>query len=102
MSEVSERWNSFICDSRGCYLVNDPEITFQDHEEAEAYCDERNRALVGQMVLEERARIIGIIKGRMDLHNEFIDHCVKQDVRVSNSFFIALSELRCILRGIEQ
>ena len=57
MSEVSERWNSFICDGRGCYLVNDPEITFQDHEEAEAYCDERNRALAGQMVLEERSTI---------------------------------------------
>ena len=51
---------------------------------------------------EERARIIGVIKGRMDLHNEFIDHCVKQDVRVSDSFFNALAELRCILRGIEQ
>jgi len=51
---------------------------------------------------EERARIIGVIKGRMDLHNEFIDHCVKQDVRVSDSFFFALAELRCILRGIEQ
>jgi hypothetical protein len=102
MSEAQERWNSFICDGRGCYLVNDPEITFQDHEEATAYCDEHNRALVGQMVLEERARLIDIIKGRMALHNEFIDHCVKQDVRVSDSFFIALAELRCILRGIEQ
>jgi hypothetical protein len=58
MTDVSERWNSFICDSRGCYLVNDPEITFQDHEEAEAYCDEHNRALAGQMVMEESAKIV--------------------------------------------
>lgn len=58
MSKVSERWYSYICDSRGCYLVNDPEITFQDHEEAEAYCDERNRALVGQAAAEERAKIV--------------------------------------------
>jgi hypothetical protein len=61
MSEVSERWNSYICDSRGCYLVNDPEITFQDHEEAEAYCDEHNRALVGQAA-EERAKIVAWLK----------------------------------------
>ena len=62
MSEVSERWNSYICDSRGCYLVNDPEITFQDHEEAEAYCDEYNRALVGQAAAEERARIVAWLR----------------------------------------
>ena len=62
MSEVSERWNSYICDSRGCYLVNDPEITFQDHEEAEAYCDERNRALVGQAADQERAKIVAWLR----------------------------------------
>ena len=57
MSEVKEMWHSFICDGRGCYLVNDPEITFQDHEEAEAYCDEQNRNLLAKAALWEREQI---------------------------------------------
>ena len=102
MSEVSERWHDWRYDGRGYYLVNDPEITFQDDAEAEAYCDEHNRALVGQAALEERARIIGVINKRMALHNEFINSCVEHDVRVGDSFFGALAELRCILREIEK
>ena len=50
----------------------------------------------------ERARITDIINGRMSIHNEFINDCVKQDVRVSDSFFIALAELRAIVREIER
>ena len=100
MSDVSERWHDWRYDGRGYYLVNDPEITFQDDAEADAYCDEHNRALVGQAALEERARIIGIINKLMALHNEFINSCVEHDVRVPHSFFGALAELRCILREI--
>jgi hypothetical protein len=51
---------------------------------------------------EERARIIGVINKRMALHNEFINSCVEHDVRVGDSFFGALAELRCVLRGIEK
>jgi hypothetical protein len=69
MSKVSERWYSYICDSRGCYLVNDPEITFQDHEEAEAYCDERNRALVGQAAAEERAKIVAWLRENEEIYD---------------------------------
>ena len=101
MSEVSERWHDWRYDGRGYYLVNDPEITFQDDAEAEAYCDEHNRALVGQAVLEERARIVGIINGRISLHNEFINSIANHNIKVSDSFFTALAELHCILRGIE-
>jgi hypothetical protein len=57
MSEVSERWHDWRYDGRGYYLVNDPEITFQDDAEADAYCDEHNRALVGQAAAEEREKI---------------------------------------------
>lgn len=64
--------------------------------------DEYNRALMSQVRMEERARIVGIINGRMALHNEFINSCVEHDIKVSDSFFIALAELRSILRGIEQ
>jgi hypothetical protein len=55
-----------------------------------------------QAAEQERTRIIDLINGRMSIHNEFINDCVKHDVRVSDSFFIALSELRSILREIER
>ena len=102
MTDVSERWNDWTYDGRGWYLTNDPEVTFYGEEEAMAYCDEHNRALIGQVVREERARIINIVNKRMALHNDFIDGCVDNDVRVSDSFFIALSELRSLLREIEK
>jgi hypothetical protein len=50
---------------------------------------------------QERTRIVALINGRMDIHNGFINHCVEHDVRVSDSIFIALSELRSLLRIIE-
>ena len=58
--------------------------------------------LIRYGVEQERTRIIDLINGRMSIHNEFINDCVKHDVRVSDSFFIALSELRSILREIEK
>ena len=62
MSEVSERWHDWRYDGRGYYLVNDPEITFQDDAEADAYCDEHNRELVGQAAAEERAKIVASMR----------------------------------------
>lgn len=102
MNEVQESWYDWTYDGRGWYLVNDPEITFDSQEEADAYCDEHNRALAGQAAIEERKRILNLINGRMSIHNEFINDCVKHDVRVSDSFFTALAELRSIVREIER
>ena len=58
MTELREDWHDWRYDGRGYYLVNDPEITFQDDAEAMAYCDEHNRALVGQAAIRERERIV--------------------------------------------
>jgi hypothetical protein len=69
MNKVQAVWNDFICDSRGCYLVNDPEITFIDHEEAAAHCDEHNRALAGQAVLQERAAIVADLRAMSALYS---------------------------------
>lgn len=58
MSELQEQWVVWREDGRGWYLVNDPEITFDSEEEADAYCDEHNRALAGQAAIAERKRIV--------------------------------------------
>ncbi len=58
MTELHEDWHDWRYDGRGYYLVNDPEITFQDEVEAQDYCDEHNRALAGKAVIRERAKIV--------------------------------------------
>jgi hypothetical protein len=73
MSEVSERWHDWRYDGRGYYLVNDPEITFQDDAEADAYCDEHNRALVGQAALEERAKTVAWLREKQEAFQELMD-----------------------------
>lgn len=50
---------------------------------------------------EERARIVGIIQGRIEIHSRFIEHCMDNDVRVTPSIFSAVTELRSLLREIE-
>lgn len=50
---------------------------------------------------EERARIVGIIQGRIDTHSRFIEYCMGNDVRVTPSIFSAVMELRSLLRRIE-
>ena len=50
---------------------------------------------------EERARIVGIIQGRIDVHSRFIEYCMDNDVRVTPSIFSAVTELRSLLRKIE-
>ena len=102
MSELKETWNDFICDGRGCYLVNDPETTFQDAEEAAAYCDEHNRALAGQAAQAERARIIGVIEYRLQIHRGFIMGALDAGVKPSPSIFHAMVELRDLLRELRQ
>jgi hypothetical protein len=69
INKVQAVWNDFICDSRGCYLVNDPKITFIDHEEAAAYCDEHNRALAGQAALRERVAIVADLRAMSALYS---------------------------------
>jgi hypothetical protein len=51
--------------------------------------------------MEERARIVGIIQGRIDIHSAFIDSCMDNDVHVTPSIFAAVTELRSLLRKIE-
>ena len=55
-----------------------------------------------QAATQERKRIIDLINGRIGIHIEFINDCAKHDVRVSDSFFTALSELRSLSRAIER
>jgi hypothetical protein len=50
---------------------------------------------------EERARVVGIIQGRIDVHSRFIEYCMDNDVRVTPSIFSAVTELRSLLRKIE-
>ena len=50
---------------------------------------------------EERARIVGIIQERIDIHSRFIDSCMDNDVPVTPSIFTAVTELRSLLRKIE-
>lgn len=50
---------------------------------------------------EERARIVGIIQGRIDTHRSFINFCMDNDVQVTPSIFTAIIELRALLRKIE-
>ncbi len=50
---------------------------------------------------EERARVVGIIQGRIDIHSRFIEYCMDNDVRVTPSIFSAVTELRSLLRKIE-
>ena len=68
MSELREDWHDWRYDGRGYYLVNDPEITFQDDAEADAYCDEHNRALVGQAAIRERERIVAWLEMLSELY----------------------------------
>lgn len=72
MSALREDWHDWRYDGRGYYLVNDPEITFQDEVEAMAYCDERNRALVGEAVIRERAKIAQWLKLLATPENGFL------------------------------
>lgn len=50
---------------------------------------------------EERARIVGIIQGRIDIHRSFINFCMDNDVQVTPSIFSAIVELRALLRKIQ-
>jgi hypothetical protein len=50
---------------------------------------------------EERARIVGIIQGRIGIHRSFINFCMDNDVQVTPSIFSAIVELRALLRKIQ-
>jgi hypothetical protein len=50
---------------------------------------------------QERLRIMEIIQGRIDIHSNFINFCMDNDVRVTPSIFTAVMELRALLRKIE-
>jgi hypothetical protein len=77
---IKELWHDWTYDGRGWYLANDPEITFYSEDEANAYCDEHNRAIIGQAAIEERKRIADIINGRINIHTSFVNHCMDNDV----------------------
>jgi hypothetical protein len=73
VSEVYEQWMVWREDGRGWYLVNDPETTFNSEEEAEAYCDEHNRARAGQAVIEERAAIVAWLRSQGGHHADIYE-----------------------------
>lgn len=52
--------------------------------------------------MEERARIVDIIQGRIDIHSRFVEFCMENDVRVTPSIFSSLMELRSLLRKIQE
>jgi hypothetical protein len=66
MSRIQDQWFVWREDGRGWYLANDPEITFDSEEEADAYCDEHNRALAGQTTIAERKRIVTYLRTNPD------------------------------------
>lgn len=72
MTELREDWHDWRYDGRGYYLVNDPEITFQDEVEAMVYCDEHNRALIGEAAIRERAKIVNWLKSLATPENGFL------------------------------
>lgn len=73
MSELQEQWVVWREDGRGWYLVNDPEITFDSQEEADAYCDEHNRALAGQAAIAERKRIVAWLRSQGGHHDDIYE-----------------------------
>ena len=73
MSELREQWVVWREDGRGWYLVNDPEITFDSEEEADAYCDEHNRALAGQAAITERKRIVTWLRSQGGHHDDIYE-----------------------------
>jgi hypothetical protein len=73
MSELQEQWVVWREDGRGWYLVNDPEITFDSEEEADAYCDEHNRALAGQAAIAERKRIVAWLRSQGGHHDDIYE-----------------------------
>lgn len=62
MSTVQPVWLEWRYDGDDHYIVQDPSIKFTDWLEAQDYCDEHNRALIGQAVQEERARIVAWLR----------------------------------------
>jgi hypothetical protein len=51
--------------------------------------------------MEERARIVGIIQGRIDIHSNFVNFYMSQEVDPPVGILGALSELSDLLRKIE-
>lgn len=51
---------------------------------------------------EERARIIGIINGRIDIANGFINGCMDHEVEPAAGIFGGLVELRSLLREVDR
>jgi hypothetical protein len=51
--------------------------------------------------MEERDRIVGIIQGRIDIHSNFVNFYMSQEVDPPVGILGALSELSDLLRKIE-
>ena len=77
MSRVQEQWQAgwlvWREDGRGWYLVNDPEITFDSEEEADAYCDEHNFEMAGQAAITERKRIVAWLRSQGGHHDDIYE-----------------------------
>jgi hypothetical protein len=64
--------------------------------------DHMIRDMIDNAVQVERNRIIGIIKGRIDIYDSLVNGCARNQITVPNALFKSLGELRLLLREIEQ
>ena len=62
MSTLQPIWLEWRYDGDTHYIVQDPSINFLSWEEAQDYCDEHNRSLIGKAAQEERARIVAWLR----------------------------------------
>ena len=60
------------------------------------------RDMISNAVQAERDRVIGIIKGRIDIANGFINGCMDHEVQPAAGVLGGLVELRSLLRELQQ
>lgn len=72
MTELQPDWLEWRYDGHRHYIVQRPEIGFISWEEAQDYCDEHNRALVGQAVIREREKTTQWLKSLATPENGFL------------------------------
>jgi hypothetical protein len=64
--------------------------------------DHMIRDMIDNAVQAERNRVIGVIKARIDIYDSLVNGCARNQITVPQALFKALTELRLLLREIEQ